>query len=267
LNGSKELDMMRYARYFPVLVVFAAMLFASLPACAQQKNDPKAESIVRSIDDRQNLEGLDITSQFTLVQKREGETDRVLKLDIYRRDAAEVFTIIFRYPDSEKGKGYLRKGDDLYFYLPSTREFVYRNRKDDIGSTDVRTDLFAKPRTLEQYYVTLAGREKVSQWDCDVVRLDAKSLDVSFPVQKWYVRQTDGLPVKIENFAVSQQLLRTFYFISWQEIAGGKVIVTKLLAVDALEKGQKTFLTNENVVKNKIAEYVFTKAYLEEQSR
>ena len=56
------------------------------------------------------------------------------------------------YPDSEKGKGYLRQGDDLFLYLPTTREFVYRNRKDDIGSTDVRTDIFGKLTNLEKFY-------------------------------------------------------------------------------------------------------------------
>jgi hypothetical protein len=248
---------------FTFFISFGPIAFSQV----QQKIDQKAIDLVKSIDSRQDVSGLDITSQFSLVQKREGETDRVLKIDIYRRDAKNVFTILFRYPDSEKGKGYFRTGDDLYFYLPSTREYVYRNRKDDIGSTDVRTDLFAKPQTLAQYNPTMAGTEKVSQWDCDVIRLDAKLPDVSFPVQKWYVRKTDGLPVKIDNFSLSETLLRTFYFISYQDLPGNKVIVTKLLAVNPLEKGQKTFLSNENVSTKQISDYVFSKAFLEEQSR
>ena len=85
-----------------------------------------------------------------------------------------MYTIIFQYPDSEKGKGYLRRGDDLYFYLPSTREFVYKNRKDNIGSTDARTDLFGRQKILAQYIASSAGTARVSKWDCDVVRLDAK---------------------------------------------------------------------------------------------
>ena len=174
------------------------------------------------------------------MQKQEGQTDRVLRVQIYRRDAADIFTIIFQYPDSEKGKGYYRSGDDLYLYLPSTREFVYRNRKDNVGSTDVRTDLFGQPKTLEQYWATYQGTATVSKWECDVVRLDGKSLDVSFPVQKWYFRKSDGLPVKVENFSVSETLLRTFYYIDYAPVAGGKFLFTKLLAVNHLEKGQKT---------------------------
>ena len=106
--------------------------------------------------------------------KEGGEADRILRVTTYRRDSADTYTILFQDPDSEKGKGYLRKGNDLYFYLPSTREFVYRNRKDNIGSTDARTDLFGRQKTHEQYWVDMSGSAKVSVWDCDVVRLDAR---------------------------------------------------------------------------------------------
>ena len=128
------------------------------------------------------------------MQKKPGETDRVLRVQTFRRDAADMYTIIFQFPDSEKGKGYLRRGDDLFFYIPTTREFVYRNRKDNIGSTDARTDLFGRQNTLAQYWVTSAGTATVSKWECDVVRLDAKVPDVSYAVQKWYIRKATGFP-------------------------------------------------------------------------
>ncbi len=256
---------MRKARMLPLLG--ALLLGAAAMAGAQKQNDPRAEKIVEAYEGKLNLRGLDVTSTFTLVQKQEGQADRVLQVKIYRRDAADTFTLIFQYPDSEKGKGYYRSGDDLYLYLPSTREFVYRNRKDDVGSTDVRTDLFGQPKTLEQYWVSYLGEATVNKWPCDLVRLDAKALDVSFPVQKWYFRKADGLPVKVENFSVSETLLRTFYDIDYAPVAGGRFLFTKLLAVNHLEKDQRTLLTNENVSISRIPDYTFSKAFLEEQSR
>jgi negative regulator of sigma E activity len=247
----------------PLILVLAAAW--GHPAAAA--NDPKAVPIVQGWESKLNTEGIDLTTTFTLVQKKQGEADRVLRVQTFRRDSADTYTIIFQYPDSEKGKGYLRKGDDLYFYLPSTREFVYRNRKDNIGSTDARTDLFGRQKILEQYYATYAGTAKVSKWDCQVIRLDAKVPDVSYPVQKWYVRRDDGLPVKVENFSVSETLLATFYYIEYKELGKGRSVFTKLLAVNNLEKGQQTFLTNDNISTSPIPEYTFTKAYLEEKSR
>ena len=50
-------------------------------------------------------------------------------------------------------------------------------------------------------------------------------------------------------------------------IASTAEAATKLLAVNNLEKGQQTFLTNDNISTTAIPDSVFTKAYLEEQSR
>ena len=253
-------------KVLPIALAFLAGISGLLSA-QQKQNDPRAVKIIEGFEDKLNLRGMDLTSTFTLVQKQQGEADRVLQVRVYRRDAADTFTLIFQYPDSEKGKGYFRSKDDLYLYLPSTREFVYRNRKDDVGSTDVRTDLFGQPKILDQYWVSYVGSAKVSKWDCDVVRLDGKALDVSFPIQKWFFRKTDGLPVKAENFSVSETLLRTFYYIDYAPVASGKFLFTKLLAVNHLEKGQQTLLTNENLSTAAIPNYTFTKAFLEEQSR
>ncbi len=254
-----------------ILLAAALGALAAFPLAAQsaapKATDPKAAALIRAYEDKTNLEGLDITNLFTLVQKKDNADDRVLRVQIFRRDAANTFALLFLYPDSEKGKGYWRSGDDLYLYLPSTREFVYRNRKDDVGGADIRTDMFGKSDLLSQYWAGMAGTAKVSSWDCDVVRLDAKKLDVSYPVQKYYFRRTDGLPVKVESFSAGETLLRTTYYIEYKQAGAGKFIFTKLLAQDALEKGQKTFLTNEDISTARIPDYTFSKAFLEEKSR
>ena len=257
---------------FAALALYLLAAPAGSPLSAQstaakKTTDPKAAALVTAFEEKLNLEGFDVSDTFTLVQKKEGEADRVLRVQIFRRDAADTFTLLFQYPEREKGKGYWRSKDDLYLYLPSTREFVYRNRKDDVGGSDVRADLFGKTNTLAQYWASLAGTVKVSTWDCDIVRLDAKQLDVSYPVQKWYLRRTDGLPVKVENFSAGETLLRTSYYLDYKKVAANKFLFTKLLAVDALEKGQKTFLTNDAISTDRIADYTFSKAFLEEKSR
>jgi len=234
---------------------------------AQGTDQTIAIKLVQAMEDRLNVEELDVTNTFTLVQKKDGEADRVLKLRIFRRDKAAKFTILFQFPDSEKGKGYYRNGDDLYLYLPSTREFVFRNRKDDVGSTDIRTDLFGKLDLLTQYNVRYAGRETVSKFECEVVWLEAKALDVSFPIQKWYIRITDGLPVKVENYSASKTLLRTFFYIDYKAVSPGKYLFTKFMAINNLEKNQRTLLSNDDIATTQIQDYVFSQAYLEEQSR
>jgi hypothetical protein len=257
--------------FLPFAFVAGFVFLAGLPLAAQSKkatsSDPAAVALVSAFEEKLNLVGVDVTNTFTLVQKKAGEADRVLQIKVFRRDAADTFTLLFQYPESEKGKGYYRSKDDLFLYLPSTREFVYRNRKDDVGSTDVRTDLFGKSDYEGQYWLTMAGTATIANMECDVVRFDAKKLDVSYPVQKWYIRNSDGLPIKVESFSASETLLRTTYYIDYQKVDGGKYIFTKLLGVDALQKGQQTFITNEGISTAKIPDYTFSKAFLEEKSR
>jgi outer membrane lipoprotein-sorting protein len=210
-----------------VAASFLALAIVPAPF-AQSKtvssSDPRALAIVKVFEEKLNVTGLDVTNTFTLVQKKAGEADRVIQIQIYRRDSADTFTLVFKYPESEKGKGYYRNKDDLFLYLPSTREFVYRNRKDDVGSTDVRTDIFGKSDVTAQYWANLEG-------------------------------------------SASGTLLRTTYYLDYKEVTPGRFIFTKLLATDALEKGQQTLLTNENISTAKIPDYTFSKAFLEEQSR
>jgi len=250
-----------------IILALAVPAIAAAQSKTVSSSDPKAIKTVQAYEEKLNLVGLDVTNLFTLVQKKPGESDRVLRIQIYRRDATDTFALVFQYPDSEKGKGYYRNRDDLYLYLPTTREFVYRNRKDDVGGSDVRTDLFGKSDAAAQYWLNLAGTATVAKMECDVIRYDAKKLDVSYPIQKWYVRKSDGLPIKVENFSASETLLRTTYYVDYKKVSGDKYIFTKLLGVDALEKGQQTFLTNESISTAKIPDYTFSKAFLEEQSR
>ena len=110
-------------RSIGIIIAFAAAVAVSAPLGAQaaKATDPKAAALVEAYETKTDLAGLDVTSTFTLVQKKEGEADRVLRIQVYRRDAADTFTLLFQYPDSEKGKGYWRSKDDLFLYLPSTR--------------------------------------------------------------------------------------------------------------------------------------------------
>jgi outer membrane lipoprotein-sorting protein len=246
---------------------FGLLLLTVAPALGAQDAAAEGTALIKDVENKINVESLDLTSTFTLVQKKDGEADRVLRLRIFRRDTAGKFTILFQYPDSEKGKGYFRDNDNLYLYLPSTREFVFRNRKDDVGSTDVRTDLFGKQDLLSQYTAKVIGSEKIAKFDTTVVQLDAKSLDVSFPVQKWYLNKATNLPVKVENYSASKTLLRTTYYVDFKEVAKGKFLFTKLLAKNNLEKNQSTLLQNDDIASSKIPDYTFSQAFLEEQSR
>lgn len=223
-------------------------------------------SIAKKVEQRLNYDE-DLKADITLIQKDPEASDKILKAVYYRRDKDDKFTLIFTYPDSEKGKGYLRIGNNFWMYLPATREFVHKSRKENVGSTDAKGDTFEKKKIEELYNVKLIGSKKISKWDTYVLQLEAKQLDVSYPIQKWYIRKDLYLPVKIENYSLSNTLMQTQYFIKYEEIKKNKYIFTKALFINNLEKGKQTLIQLENVSTKKIPDAVFTKAFLENQSR
>lgn len=66
------------------LVLAIALIFGSAAAASAQtakgpgKSDPKAVKIIQTLEAKQDLTGLDVTNLFTIVQKKDGEADRVL---------------------------------------------------------------------------------------------------------------------------------------------------------------------------------------------
>lgn len=234
----------------------------------QNKNDPKAEQIINKMESITNIENTDVTATILFLQQKTGEPDKIYKARYYRRDKDNAFVIIFLEPESERGKGYLRLEDNLYMYMPSTREFIHKNRKENVGSTDAKAEDFEKKKTLDLYYVKMLPNAIVNKSDCYVIELNAKQSDVSYPIQKWYIRVSDFLMMKQEAFSLSGTLMQVSYYVKYIPIKGGKMFLTKFMTENKIE-GSRTWVTiDESTLSfSPIPDYVFTKAFLEQQSK
>ncbi|MCX8058195.1 MAG: outer membrane lipoprotein-sorting protein [Spirochaetes bacterium] len=246
------------------LTTLLIIIFIFFTAQTQKKIDPV--KVIRDIENKLNYDE-DITTTLNIIQVDPNSSNKVYKLRWYRRDKEDKFVLIFIEPDSEKGKGYLRIKDDFYMYLPATREFVYKNRKENVGDTNAKAESFEKMKTEELYDISYLKDEKVAKFDTYVILLKAKKLDVSYPIQKIYVDKESMLPVKREYFSQSEKLMQTDYYIKYEKLKGEKYIATKILIVDNIEEGKKTSIMIEDFSISKIPDYIFTKAFLENQSR
>lgn len=261
LNKAKYISLKLSSILLIIAVLFSILLFSTSNLIGED-----AKSIVKEMEQRINYDG-DFTADLTLVQKDPEAADKILKAKYYRRDKDDKFVLIFTYPDSEKGKGYLRIGDNFWMYLPSTREFVHKSRKEKVGSTDAKGEVFEKKKIEELYNVKLLGSKKISKWDTFVIELKAKELDVSYPIQKMYIRKDIYTPVKVEAYSLSKTLMQTQYFIKYEKIGNNKYVATKMLIINNLEKGKQTLVQLTNISTKKIPDSYFTKAFLENQSR
>lgn len=215
----------------------------------------------------------DVTATVILTQQKTGQGIKNFRMLFYRRDADDSFLIFFQEPQSEKGNGYLRVGDNFWMYRRNTRTFQHINRDESIGGTDVQGDDFEDRPLTELYAVAKdsSGSEKVAEemlGKVQVYRVDvaAKVNDVDYPRKTWWVRRDNFLLLKESSFALSGALMQTAYFLKYTPIEGRYVPVEQIF-IDEFEKGNKTKVDISNISLKPIPREVFTKAYLENLSK
>src|SRR5689334_12554122 len=70
----------------------------------------------------------DVTATVTLTQQKAGQGVKTFLMHFFRRDSDDSFLIAFLSPESEKGNGYLRMGENFWMYRRNTRAFQHVNR-------------------------------------------------------------------------------------------------------------------------------------------
>lgn len=251
-----------------------ALLFIGAGLAAAQPAPPGAEILARV--ERNTSLTTDATATVKLTQQKAGQGIKTFEMLFYRRDADDAFLIVFNAPESEKGNGYLRMGENFWMYRRNTRTFQHINRDENIGGTDAQGDDF-EDRPLTELYATARdggkpdGKEKVAAdtlgkvpvWRIEVA---AKVNDVDYPKKVWWVRRDNFLLLKEASYALSGALMQTAYFLKYTPIQGRFVPVDQIF-IDEFEKGNKTKLNITRISVDPIPKEVFTKAYLENLSK
>lgn len=248
------------------------LLMAAAAAPLRGQEPPAGSEVLARLERNTSLT-TDATATVTLTQQKAGQGIKTFEMSFFRRDADDAFLIVFRSPESEKGNGYLRMGENFWMYRRNTRTFQHVNRDENIGGTDAQGDDF-EDRPLTELYapaVDGAGQEKVAAdtlgkvpvWRIEVA---AKVNDVDYPKKTWWVRRDNFLMLKETSFALSGALMQTAYFLKYTPLAGRFVPVEQIF-IDEFEKGNKTKVSIARISLDPIPKEVFTKAYLENLSK
>jgi outer membrane lipoprotein-sorting protein len=215
----------------------------------------------------------DIRANVTFTQQKTDQGAKKTDMIYYRRDSDESFLIVMTAPETEKGNGYLRVGDNFWMYRKNTRTFQHINRDESIGGSDAHGDDF-EGRLLSEMYAPVKndkGSEVITEellGKVPVYRFEvvAKVNDVDYPKKTYWVRKDRTVMLKEASFAKSGTLMQTAYFLSFTEILG-KLVPVKQLYVDEFEKGNKTIVEISGIITDKLDDEIFTKAYLENLSK
>ena len=251
------------------LVLVAALL---LPSAALALDASAVLALLKEIDERQRNVG-DWKVQAYIDSKEKGKNDIVYDAVAYRRDKDDKLMILFLQPKSERGKGYLRVNKNLWFYDPRVGKWERRTERERIGGTQSNRQDFDDSKLHEEFVGKHTGDEKLGRFDCWVLELEAKpGKDVAYPKLKMWVDKESKNILKREDYAASGKKMRRALYPQWTKIQnpqkGAEVWFPKrILIFDEIEKDNRTDIRFRRVDLSKLPASIFTKAWLESQSR
>lgn len=243
---------------FCILTLTAVSLNAAIP---------KAIDIMKAIEEKRSMRP-DVTATVTSVRKHPEEGTDIRQFTLYRRDGNDAFALIVKQPELNKGNGYLRVGDNMWHYKANTRTFQHLNQDDTIEGTDMKAGDFKRP-TFTEAYEPVSEVEEDMLGDIPVYKFKIRAypeVEVTYPIRVYYVsRDKNYLTYKRESYSASGTLLRISYTLQYTEV-GGQYFPIKSLFLDKFENS-KTTRTITGISTSTIPDHVFTKAFLEENSK
>lgn len=239
---------------------------------AKPLDDAGVKALLKQIDDRQKNSG-DYKTLVYIERKEKSKNDVVMEAVVYRRDADDKLMILFTQPKSERGKGYLRIDRNLWMYDPGTGKWERRTERERIGGTDSRRADFDESRLAEEFDAKYEGIELLGKIQAYKLTLTVKKgVDVAYPKIVLWCNTGSGNVLKRQEFAASGKLMRTNLTPKWarrfSESKKADVWTPKTIYIyDEVEKGNSTVIVLKDMDLRPLQANLFTKAWLESQSR
>lgn len=241
------------------LISISSVFFAAAMLCAAE---PDFQAMLAEIDELGNFTDMDFSCVYTIVSDKPGEDRSVTQARLFRRDDQDQFVLLILQPQVQRGQGYLRVDDNVWFYDPESRKFEKSTLRDNVQDSDAQNSDFNRNSLSEDYDVTAWEEGTLGKFSVYILDLKARHSDVSYDRIKIWVRQDVPIILKEEDYSVSNRLMRTALFPKYT-VVGEKYLPSRALIVDELNTGEQTQFSMKDATTATIPDYVFTKAYLE----
>ena len=228
--------------------------------------DVDVQALLAEIDRQRTFNSQDLTAVMTMISEVPEDGGERTVLQQFRRDADDAFLILIRDPAVQRGQGYLRQGENLWFYDPESRKFSHTSLKEAFQGTDARNSDFGDVSFAEDYKVRTIEEGALGRYAVYVLDLQATSNEVTYPFLKAWVTQEGSLVLKTEDYSLTERLMRTSYYPRYVRV-GDVVVPTEMIFVDELVEGKKTRISMSDLSDSVISDSVFTKAYVERANR
>lgn len=246
-----------------LLTLLALVLILPLAAAMPAPGSPEVKAILKELDEMGNFGQQDYSALYTIVSEKPGEDPSTVQVKLFRRDERDQFVILIQKPERQKGQGYLKIDENVWFYDPESGNFSHSTIKENIQNSEAKNSDLKRYTFSDDYDVIAVNEGKLGAFPVWILDLKAKNNEVSYQRIRLTVRKDKPLPLKEEDFSVSDRLMRTVLYLPTYITAGPKTVPAKIKIVDELNVGEQSLLTISNVAVGKLADTVFTKAFLE----
>ncbi|HOT59729.1 MAG TPA: outer membrane lipoprotein-sorting protein [Spirochaetales bacterium] len=218
--------------------------------------------ILKELDNLNNFEKSDFTAVYTIITQKPGEKDSVLQARVFRRDREDLFLILILQPEANKGQGYLKDKDNVWFYDPSSRQFTFSSLKENISNSEAKNSDLTRATYSDSYTIEKTEEGVLGKIPVWIISLKAKTTDAVYDRLKIYVRKDRTMLLKEEAYSVSGRLMRTTLIPKYVEL-NGKLLPSQIIIVDELNPGEKSQITLTEQSVSPIPDSVFKKDFLE----
>jgi len=231
-----------------VVIIAAALMLPALFGAAQSAESPRsAEDIVRRMQSNQVFQTSKVRGRMTVIDRFGTKETRFVS---YSRGASDTL-IEFTSPE-EKGQKILRTRDEIYLFYPGAEELIRLQgaafRDAVLGSDMSYEDLTGGKTILESYEVSLEGREAVDGAECYRIAMRAKGRNVAYPRQTIWVDTQLWSPRRMQQYSLSNRLLKETRLSDFKEVAG-RVVPMRVELEDKLKKNSRTeFVVEEMAI-------------------
>ena len=252
------------------LAMSAGSLLTPLAGESQAKGGtPDFVQLLKKADSLVTFPDSDFSAQYTFVQESPGQGTNSKQAMVFRRDKNNTYLIVIVKPEEDKGKGYLKSGNNLWFYDPVSRRFTFTSAKDRFQNMNARNSDFTRSNLAGDYKVTASTRQQLGKYDCWLLDLQATNDDITFPKMRIWIDE-ESLVRKTEDYSFSGQHVRTVAFPLYQQI-GTRYIPQTVVIFDELRGAtingtfinERTTYTIARPSLEPLPDATFTKTWLE----
>ena len=246
-----------------VMLALAAILALAVSAPASAAAAPDFKALLKSIDDLSDFVKKDYSAVYDIVSEKPGENPSTTQVKIFRRDDHDQIVILIQKPEKQKGQGYLKIDDNVWFYDPESGNYSHSTMKENINGSEAKNSDFKKYTFAADFDLVKAEEGKLGAFATWVLTLKANNVEVSYQNIRLTVRQDRPVPLKEEDFSVNDKPMRTIYYLPTYVQAGDKLVPAKIKMVDEINKGTQSVLTISDVYVGKLEDKYFQKTFLE----